>query len=232
MKQIFFLALFIFTVTQFHAQRRVDVRLGLKGGINLSSASGDDLDAEFLFAHHLGGFADIELNDKLRFVPEMIFSVQGYKSSQSTADISIPGLPELPPELAVTTEQELRLSYLNFPLMARYHISEFFFAEAGPQIGFLMGARAEEIVSQNQPVTIIGEDGETTTTTQQVQVVSDLNVRDQLEDIDFGLSLGVGSYLTENFFFSARFYLGLSQIDTQNLGINNQVIQASVGYRF
>lgn len=237
MEKITYVFLLFITLSQVQAQYGPEVRMGLKAGLNMSTVSGDDLDADFLFAHHIGGFAEIQFSDKIYFVPEMIFSVQGYQSSISTGDVELPGDIEIPgdvelPNVSEGVDQEIRYSYLNFPLMARYNITESFFAEVGPQIGFLMGAKFKSTTSSTIEVPGVDEDGESISVTEQVQLTSELNVRDQHNDLDFGVSLGAGGYLNDHFMLSARYYLGLNEIDNQNMGFSNQVIQFSIGYRF
>jgi hypothetical protein len=222
-KSIYFILSFAFA---FQVQAQEDNRLGIKFGANLSTVSGDDLDSDFLFGYHIGGFAEINFSDKLTFAPEMLFSIQGYQSSISET-IEFGGF-----STSAEGEEELRLSYLNFPLMMRYNITESLFAEAGPQIGFLMGAKLESSSESSIESPGFDEDGESITITEVVQETTELNVRDRYNDIDFGVSLGAGGHITDNFLISLRYYLGLSEIDSTNMGFSNQVIMLSFGFRF
>ena len=63
----------------------------------------------------------------------------------------------------------------------------------------------------------------------------DDDVKDDLKSIDFGLNFGFGYEFTENVFASARYNVGLSDInDVQcsDMKIQNGVLQFSVGYKF
>lgn len=224
MKKITYLILLFLIAFQVQAQD--EIRLGIKAGVNLSTLSGDDVDADFLFGYHIGGFAEIQITEKFSFVPEMLFSLQGYQNTESLGE-EFEGI-----SASADVDEELNLSYLNFPLMARFNINEYFYAEAGPQIGFLMGARFDSSFSSSAEVSFVDEDGNSTTITEEVVEESSLNVRDQFENIDFGVNIGLGGNITDNLMVSLRYYLGLNEIDNQNLGFSNQVIMASLGYRF
>lgn len=234
MKRLFYVFVFSLFIVQSYGQR--NLRLGIKAGLNMATVSGDGLDADFKIGHHLGGYAEFMLTDQFSFVPEMLFSAQGFEGSITTGQVDLPDLPgfedvELP-DLSTTLDQDLQLSYLNFPLMGRFYFGDFFFAEAGPQIGFLLGARLENSSSENVETTIVNEDGESVTVIETVTTTSDLNVRDRFNDIDFGINVGAGSYINDNFKLSLRYYLGLNEIDKDNQGFSNQVLMFSVGYRF
>lgn len=101
-----------------------------------------------------------------------------------------------------------RYNYLNLPILAKYYASENFSLEFGPQVGFLVSAKQEG-------------DGQ------------ELDVKDGVKSIDFGVSVGFGYKLSSGLNFSARYNAGLSNINDVD-GISdentNGVIQVSVGY--
>lgn len=98
------------------------------------------------------------------------------------------------------------LNYLNVPLMGKYYLTKGFSLEAGPQIGYLLSAKNEAV-----------------------------DVKDSFKSVDFGANFGVGYKLENGLNFSARYNLGLSNINNVD-GINdknkNGVFQVSVGYFF
>ncbi|MGH1384785.1 porin family protein [Kordia sp.] len=101
-----------------------------------------------------------------------------------------------------------RYNYLNLPILAKYYASENFSLEFGPQVGFLVSAKQEG-------------DGQ------------ELDVKDGVKSIDFGVSVGFGYKLSSGLNFSARYNAGLSNINDVD-GISdentNGVIQVSIGY--
>lgn len=101
-------------------------------------------------------------------------------------------------------------NYLNVPVMAKYFVAEKFSLEAGPQVGFLMSAK------------INPDSGE------------EVDIKDELKSIDFGLNFGAGYDFTDNFSAGLRYNVGLSNlIDEDDAGeIKNSVLSLSVGYKF
>lgn len=104
------------------------------------------------------------------------------------------------------------LSYLNVPVMAKYFVAEGFSLEAGPQIGFLLSAKDKE-------------DGE-----------DSVDMKDELESIDFGVNFGAGYDFTENLSAGLRYNLGLTNIvknvPGEDFKITNNVFSVSLGYKF
>ena len=103
-------------------------------------------------------------------------------------------------------------NFLNIPIMAKYFVADGFTIEAGPQIGILLSSEIEE------------DD-------------IDLDIKDSLKGIDFGLNFGLGYQLDNGLNFAARYNLGLTDLndDPDFLGdfeAKNSVIQLSVGYSF
>ena len=107
------------------------------------------------------------------------------------------------------TDLNWNLNYINIPILAKYYVAEGFAIEAGPQIGILAS-------------TNIKGDGES------------IDVKDQLETIDFAFAAGFSYKFTENFFANARYNFGLTNIlkDCGDLTAKNGVIQVGVGYKF
>ena len=104
------------------------------------------------------------------------------------------------------------VDYLNVPVMAKYYVAEGFSLEAGPQIGFLMSAKMKAES---------GGDSE------------EIDVKDDLKSIDFGINFGAGYKLENGLNFSARYNLGLSNIaEESDSSVKNGVFQVSVGYSF
>ena len=114
-----------------------------------------------------------------------------------------------------TFEEKLKLDYLNIPIMMKYYVIEGLSLEAGPQIGILLAAKAEFEVE--------GESEEE-------------DIKEFMKDFDFGLNFGAGYQLENGLNFSARYNLGLSNINDQeesdDFKIHNGVIQVSVGFFF
>jgi outer membrane protein with beta-barrel domain len=205
MKKIMLTAVAVMAFAFSNAQ---ETKFGVKGGLNLSTLTGDVADdTSSKIGFHVGGFAEIKLSEKFSIQPELLFSTQGYKYEENDS------------EFDYSYEEKLNLSYLNIPVMAKFYVAEKFSLEAGPQLGILLSAKGK--VEER-----IGD----------VTVSEDHDVKDAYESIDFGVNFGAGYDFTENLSAGLRYNLGLTNIakseDGQDYKINNSVFSLSVGYKF
>ncbi len=185
MKKVF---LSFFLAASFYGAS-AQVQFGAKAGLNLASLTGDDVDVKSKIGFNAGLFAEIPVSEQFSVKPELVYSLQGAKSDGEG-------------------DSKLNLSYLNIPILAKYNISEGFFAEAGPQIGFLTTAKAKY-------------DG------------GSVDIKDNFKSIDFSLGLGLGYELSETYGLNLRYNLGLSSIaDDDDAKVKNSVFQLGIFYKF
>ncbi len=207
MKKLFLIGLVAlgFTVNS-NAQ---DVDFGAKAGLNFATINGDETDrTNMKTAFHLGGYAEIMLSDDFSVQPELLYSMQGTKIDDSYTELGV----------SVKEETDIKIDYINIPIMAKYYVSEGLSLEAGPQFGFLISAEADSDVT-------VG--GQTQSAT--------IDLKDNLKSLDFGFNVGIGYKLDTGINFGARYNLGLSNVnDNDQEGLKNQngVVQLSVGYTF
>jgi hypothetical protein len=145
-----------------------ETRFGVKGGLNLSNITGGNVDGtKSLVGFHVGGFAEIKIAEKFAIQPELLYSAQGstFEAGPFFGDFDV------------------KLNYLNIPVLAKYYIVPKFSVEAGPQLGVLLSAKSE------------GED-----------------VKDGFKSVDFGFNLGAGFHFTEDLSINLRYTIGLSPI--------------------
>ena len=105
------------------------IDLGVKGGLNFSTLSGDskklyDDQTKFRTDFYVGGYANYKVTDQISFQPELLYSKQG--SGLKTNDNS---------NTKIVTHN------INIPLMGRYEIMDGLNLEFGPQLGFLVSAK-------------------------------------------------------------------------------------------
>jgi hypothetical protein len=185
MKKLFLATtLAVFGFANVNAQ---DIKFGVKGGLNFANISGDNSSAfEPVTAFNLGFMSEISITDKFSFQPELMYSGQGFSFKNDSDPVA--------------------LSYINLPLMGKYYVMKGLSIEAGPQVGYLVGADYD------------GTD-----------------VKDNFKKLDFGANIGIGYKLENGLNFGARYNLGLSNINNVD-GISdknrNSVLQVSVGYFF
>lgn len=105
-----------------------------------------------------------------------------------------------------------KLGYINIPVMAKFYVAKSFSLEAGPQIGFLVSAKGEAKV---------------------LGTSTEVDIKDSVKAVDFGLNLGAGYDFTNKFSAGLRYNFGLSNInDEDSSEIKNGVFSVSLGYKF
>lgn len=210
MKKIILTVGAIFAMSVVNAQ---EIKYGVKAGFNSSTFTGDvaHYDVKSKAGFHVGGFVEFKITDKFSVQPELLYSAQGAKLKFSTAD-----------EFSFTTEkQDIKLGYLNIPIIAKYYVIPGLSIEAGPQVGFLLSAKNEFSYDYyiTEAYSSSGED----------------DIKDDSKSIDFGFNFGAGYEFTENVFVQGRYNLGLTSISEETTGESdpkNGVLQISVGYKF
>jgi hypothetical protein len=200
MKKILFILVAIFTFSFINAQ---EVHFGAKAGLNLATMNSSDSEFNNLIdgsrtAFHAGAVIDISFSDKFSVQPELLYSSVG-------AIFDYDGV-------ARYSESEFGyvLDYLSIPVMAKYYVADGFSLEVGPQIGFLLSAKAENDSDEE-------------------------DIKEYTESTDFGLGFGAGYKMENGLFFNARYNLGLSNIFSDvddGDWFKNNVFQFSVGFMF
>lgn len=188
MKKYSLLALFMLSSVAMFAQVSGGIRLGMnianqKAEIDGNSDTGDSK------IGFLGGFyLTADVSEKFAVQPELMFSGMG--SQDKDADIQIP------------------FNYLSIPVLLRYNITENFNLQAGPQIGFLLSAKA----------TYGG---------------NSVDIKDSFKGTDFGAAFGFGTDFGK-FNAGARYYIGLANVaEDASSGdtFKNNTFQIFLGYK-
>ncbi|MBL0014449.1 MAG: PorT family protein [Flavobacterium sp.] len=100
------------------------IKLGIKGGLNISNLMGDVEDLGIRTSIHAGLVAEIIVSDKFSIQPELLYSGQG-----ATYTGSVPGF------------SRIKLDYITLPVLAKFPIANNLSLETGPQVGFLISAK-------------------------------------------------------------------------------------------
>lgn len=196
MKKIILTVVMVFTLGFVNAQEKADMAFGVKGGLNISTITNADVDgvnSKSLVGFHVGFFGEFMISNKFAIQPEVLYSAQG-------TELEFEGI-----------SGDLKLDYITIPVMAKYYVADAFSLELGPQIGFLVSAKAKS-------------DGESE------------DVKDELKSTDVSLNFGLGYDITQNFMIGARYSLGLTRLQDELIPgedeSKNSVFQISVGYKF
>ncbi len=192
MKKII-LSVVMLSATFFVSQAQV--QYGLKAGANFYTFGGDEVENEDLnskFGLHIGGLVNFSVSEKFKVQPEIVFSIQGSKQTDGTDELN------------------WNFNYLNIPIMAQFYVSNGFFLETGPQIGFNLKAEIKD------------EESGTT-----------FDLDDEIKSSDISWGLGAGYKTASGFGFGARYNLGLSSIaEETDVDIKNRGFQVGVFYLF
>ncbi|MDT7830006.1 porin family protein [Pricia sp. S334] len=164
------LAMILFGSAQVYAQSSQNfnastdtgpVRFGAKAGLGFSTFSGDFADISPKLGFHFGGAAEIPaFSENFYLQPELLLSFQ-------RTDIGI---------------GNLNLTYLQLPLMTKYHITDEIAAEFGPQVGVLVGDNGDDLIAIER------------------------------NTVDFGINVGAGYRMNDTIYFQLRFGLGVSKL--------------------
>lgn len=178
MKKVLLSALLVLGLTNLNAQ---ETKFGIKGGLNFAQIRGaNSLNNDRITDFNVGVMAEIPISEKFSFQPELLYSKQG---------------------------SSVNLDYLNLPLLGKYYLLEGLSIEAGPQVGYLLSANA-----------------------------NDVNVKSSFKTIDFGVNFGLGYKFKNGLSLGARYNRGLSNISNgvatefSSTKIKNEVFQISIGY--
>ncbi len=167
-------------------------------GGNYATIAGDDTDNfDGKIGLNIGGYAEFNVADRFSVQPEVFYSQQGTKYSDSDG-----------------FDGKINLDYINVPVMGKFYVSDGFFLEAGPQIGFLVSAKDKF----DSPIS--GED----------------DIKEFIKNTDFSGNVGAGYQFESGLNIGARFSYGFSNIndfeDTENFSNNNCLFSLLFGWRF
>lgn len=172
---------------------------GIKAGLNVANVSiePDVISTDNRVGLHLGGYAKFDINENISLQPELLYSQKGFGFTLLTAS------------------SDMNINYMDLAALVRYNINEMISIHAGPQLGFVLSAKAKE------------DDGED-------------DFKDIVKSTDFSLAGGVQVDLPTGIIGGVRYNLGITNIsetsddpDELELGssIKNGVLQFYVGYK-
>ncbi|MHA6698023.1 porin family protein [Chryseobacterium sp. A321] len=177
-------------------------QFGVKAGVNVSNISDDnDVQTNSKTGYYAGVFMNAPIAEDFSIQPEVLYNSVGSKYDYGNASST------------------LTLDYITVPVMFQYNVVPQFYLEAGPEFGFLVGAKSKV------------ESGS-------FEGSSDLN-KDNFNSFNFGVGLGAGFNITNNIGINARYVAGFTDAtdeSNQDFGSDadnkNNVFQAGVTFKF
>ncbi|MBQ0769113.1 MAG: PorT family protein [Bizionia sp.] len=187
-----------------------DVQLGVKGGMNFSTITGDDFnDLDSRTSFNAGLVAEIPITNRFSIQPEVFYSGQGFD------------IKEIDQDNVFDTDQniEYQLDYIQVPILAKFYLVDGLSIEAGPQFGFKIN---EEIDSQPN-----SDGGD----------VDISNEDSSVKDFETSITGGLSYKFSSGFFVSGRYTYGLTNLfdddsALKNVDAKNAVAQVGVGFMF
>ena len=180
------------------------IRYGLKAGVSLARLTNYNfVGVRNQVGATAGLMADAALSEKLSLHPELLFSQKGLR-----VDESGPG--------GFSSSFQIRSNYLDLPVLLRLKFGTFF-AEAGPQAGYLLTLKRTETNNfSNVPATTS-------------------NSTNGARRLDLGFVVGLGYQLLGRWELGARYNGGILGVNSGSFGTSqprNSVVQFQAGYLF
>ncbi|AFD07637.1 porin family protein [Solitalea canadensis] len=191
MKKLYFLIICLLTAGTSMAQK---AQFGLKLGANFANqhATYQNLSANgsTLTSIYLGGFVNTGIGGNFSFQPEFLISSQGTQTNYNGNTI------------------KFNTVNINIPLMIKVNATEGLNFEAGPQLGFLVSAKARNKGNS-------------------------IDIADGYNTVDLGINAGVEYVFPSGFLLGLRYSHGITDIlKDDEATTTNRVILLGIGYRF
>ncbi|WP_106794639.1 porin family protein [Aquimarina sp. Aq78] len=193
--------------------QEVNSKFGLKGGANYAKYTPDVIIAGInvaeyrrKFGFYFGGFININIHEKIKIQPEILFAMQGSKFLAKGFEIR-GGANEVP--IASDFKVNINESTIIIPIIVQYSFTNDFYMEMGPQFGYIIDRKQK-----------IKEDP-----FEQFQDINVLPFSSEYDKFDLGLTVGTGYRLSNHFGINGRFFFSLIERDNSiktsvfNLGI-------------
>ena len=190
MKKISLLSLMLIAVYAVQAQ---NVDFGLKGGLNLATWSNNNSSVAYQnrVGFNAGLLARVHAGPNIAIQPEVVYSSQGTKYTLGNQ------------------EHNLQMNYINIPVMVQAKVGGGLYAQAGPQLGLLVGVKDQ-----------VGG------------VETGFFSSEDFKKSDVAIGFGVGYAGISPIGFDARYNLGLTNINAgASNNIKNNVLQLGLTYR-
>ncbi|UOG74555.1 PorT family protein [Hymenobacter tibetensis] len=205
------------------------LRFGVKAGLNASTYYGGDVaNPRFRLGPMAGVLARLPLFTHLDVQPELLFEQRGARTSYTKeyrgTDTNV----------KYTYQERSLLHYIGLPVLGRVH-GEKWFAVAGPQLSYLVGARrrghsrAELASGVPDPAFVFPE-------------ATSVRGTNDYQRWEVGYVVGIGYQATTRFGVELRYAAGLTSVrqpldyattipTSRTEGIRNRTLQAQVSYQ-
>lgn len=167
------------------------IKFGVKSGVNSSKYTPDipdifDNNAKMIdyqgkIGFYIGGFINVAISEKFKIQPELLFSNQGTKSDYGDITIVDSNGVFLREEKVESKTNESRIS---LPITLQYFFYDKLNLEGGFQLGYILNI--EEKFNNLEGINST-----------------------EYDTFDFGVNIGIGFEVIQNFRINTRYFLGL-----------------------
>ncbi len=187
------LILSLFSFLLIHSQEKNKVAFGIKLGPNLSKFSSNTfVDFQYKLGFFAGGYLNLELSEKIKLQPELLYINKGTTLFIEEIEITE---PESEPRIE-EFKTNINENSISIPIIIQYYATDKLYFETGPQLGYII-SRNEKI--KENP---FGD------------LVDFVDITDSFEDdIDFSLGFGTGYELIKNLRLNIRYFFSLIERD-------------------
>lgn len=175
------------------------LHLGIKGGANMTKIDGEQYSDGFRFNYYIGPYLELQLTKGFGIQPEVLFTQSSSRTGSNFSDVYDQFGSEF-------NNHEIKLNYLNIPVLANIHLSNALILQLGPQYGILMNNHKSLVQ----------------------------NGKDAFKSGDLSGVGGLWLNLPLGLSISGRYVIGLSDIKdvSHDEKWSSEAIQLGVGFRF
>ncbi|WP_062055364.1 porin family protein [Aquimarina longa] len=120
-KTILFFSIILCSITAVAQDSDMQVRLGVRGGVNFATITGDDFKSpKSRTSFYAGLVAESFISDRFSLQGEAFYSGQGFDIEKTL----------------LTPKAEFQIDYIQVPILAKVYLIEGLNIHAGPQFGF------------------------------------------------------------------------------------------------
>jgi hypothetical protein len=178
-----------FLISSCYTFSQSKISYGVKAGVNYSGFRTNNGTNSDLFGINLGGVARTDLNTTFALQAELNLNSKG-------------GVFRRP---LTSNNPEIKLTYINLPILLQTKITKKFTFDVGPEFGFLIGQKAK--------------------------LNSDTFEIDDVPAFDMNLNVGLSYQFEKGIFIQGRYGYGLTELFEES-DYKNSCISLSLGYFF
>lgn len=216
-------AIFILAASLIHSDIVAQVGYGFRAGVNMANWKGDAASSlkdivsvtngavvtTGRTGFHAGAYLSVPAGDIISIEPAVMFSQKGFTIN---GDLEVKALNFL----GAGARVQVQSSYIDIPVLIRARITEGLSVYGGPQVSYLV---------KNNLHTDVNALGFSL-------VRKDLDITNQFNRLDMGLSAGLGYKLPNGLNLNAGYDFGLSRVDRNSRFRSfNRVVKVSVGFQ-